>query len=92
MRERFSNANGYGMPLDDSCLLRYLRAEKRNLGKAVAKLESTLRCVSFCHARKHCVYGMNARSWRQEFGVEAMDTWADVIAVENSTGKTYVRG
>lgn len=35
----------------------------------------------------------NTLKWRRDFGVEQMHThWMDTIALENSTGKTYVRG
>lgn len=30
--------------------------------------------------------------WRRDFGVENMGEWKDVIAIENSPGKMYVRG
>ena len=31
-------------------------------------------------------------NWRRDFGVENMHEWKDVIAIENSPGKMYVRG
>lgn len=34
----------------------------------------------------------NTLDWRQSFEVHKIDEWADVIAEENATGKTYVRG
>jgi hypothetical protein len=30
--------------------------------------------------------------WREKFGLPNIDHWKEVIALENSTGKTYVRG
>jgi hypothetical protein len=30
--------------------------------------------------------------WRKDFGVDNIDSWRETIALENSTGKTYVRG
>lgn len=30
--------------------------------------------------------------WRQDHGLQDLEKWKDVIALENSTGKTYVRG
>lgn len=31
-------------------------------------------------------------AWRTEFGLNDISSWRDVMAIENSTGKTYVRG
>lgn len=31
-------------------------------------------------------------AWRREFGVADIDSWKDVIAKENATGKSYLRG
>lgn len=30
--------------------------------------------------------------WREEFGVDKIQDWAEIIKVENATGKAYVRG
>lgn len=34
----------------------------------------------------------NTLKWRKDFGLEHMNSWSDIIALENSTGKTYARG
>ncbi|CAM9630014.1 unnamed protein product, partial [Heterosigma akashiwo] len=76
MKAEFENMDGLGMPLDEQCFLRYLRAEKWVLQKAISKLHDTLR-------------------WRQEFGVQSINSDPDVmdeIRLENSTGKVYCRG
>jgi CRAL/TRIO, N-terminal domain len=42
MRAQFKDADGLGMPLDDACFLRYLRARNLDVAKAVTMLKATL--------------------------------------------------
>lgn len=76
MRNAFKNEDKdvFGMSVDDSTYLRYLRARNFDFEKASAMLRATI-------------------EWRHSFGLsEMLEGWADVIKLENSTGKMYLRG
>ena len=77
MKEAFSNIPSPPfLELDDHCFLRYLRARSLNVENACSMLKASIKWRNEEIAMRGCEDG----------------SWKDIISLENSTGKMYVRG
>jgi len=75
MRDNFKGREGNGMPVDDQCYLRYLKARNYDFKKASEMLENTLKWRES--------FGVKAL-------YDGSCSWDNVIQKENVTGKCTI--